>query len=142
MDFSEKVRTIRKSKGLKQSDLADMLEVKRSTVGKWETGDNRPTLEVLERMADLFQTSIDDLLCRKPVIEKYKRDDQNVKLLSYYSKLNDFGKREAVKRVSELCLIPQYTAKEAVNNMPIAAHSDKEITDKELELMRQDIDEL
>lgn len=139
MDFAEKVKTIRKSKGLKQSELADMLEVKRSTVGKWETGDNRPTLEVLERMADLFEISIDDLLCRKPVIEKYKRDDQNVRLLSYYTKLNDFGKREAVKRVSELYLIPQYTA---VDTTPIAAHSDKKIDDAELALMRQDIDEL
>ena len=139
MDFSEKVRTIRKSKGLKQSDLADMLEVKRSTVGKWETGDNRPTLEVLERMADLFEISIDDLLCRKPVIDKFKRDEQNVRLLASYSKLNDFGKKEAVKRVSELCLIPQYTV---ANTMPIAAHSDKKIDDKELALMRQDIDEL
>lgn len=35
-------------------------------------------------------------------------------------------------------MIPQYTA----NDMPVAAHSDKVMDDKELELMRQDIDEL
>ena len=136
MDFSEKVRAIRKCKGLKQSDLADMLYVKRSTVGKWETGDNRPTLEVLERMADLFEMSIDDLLGRDPAIEKYKRDEQNVKLLAYYSKLNDLGRKEAVKRVAELSINPMY------RDMPIAAHNDRIIDNNELELMRQDIDEL
>lgn len=142
MDFSNGLKTYRKRKGMSQAQLSEALGVGRTTLTKWETGENIPSIEVLDKLASILNISTDDLLGREPIIDKFKRDEQNVRLLSYYSKLNDFGKREAVKRVSELCLIPQYTVKEAVNNMPIAAHSDTKITDQELELMRQDIDEL
>ena len=107
-------------------------------MGKWETGENYPSVEILDKLATILEVSTDDLLGRLPIIDKYKRNDDNVRLLAQYSKLNDFGKREAVKRVAELCMIPQYTAKD----MPIAAHSDKKIDDEELALMRQDIDDL
>lgn len=138
MDFNNRLKRLRKEKNLNQSALADALGVGRTTVTCWERGDNFPSVEVLDRLASFLNVSTDELLGRPPAIEKFKRDDQNVRLLAQYSKLNDLGKREAVKRVSELCMIPQYTA----NDMPVAAHSDKVMDDKELELMRQDIDEL
>lgn len=139
MKFSDNLKTYRKKKGINQAELASRLGVGRTTITKWETGDNIPNIDVLYMLASVLEVSADELLGRTPAIDKYKRDDQNVRLLSYYSKLNDFGKKEAVKRVTELCMIPQYTA---ANTMPIAAHSDKKMDDKELELMRQDIDEL
>lgn len=138
MNFSDRLMFLRESKNLNRTDFASIFGIDRTTVGKWEKGANYPTVEMLDKLASFFEVSVDDLLGREPLLDKYKRDEQNVRLLSYYSKLNDFGKREAVKRVSELCLIPQYTA----NTMPIAAHSGKALDDKELELMRQDIDEL
>lgn len=142
MNFSDRLITLRESKNLNRTDFASIFGIDRTTVGKWEKGANYPTVEMLDKLASFFEISVDDLLGRESMLDKFKRDEQNVRLLGYYSKLNDFGKREAVKRVSELCLIPQYTVKDAVNNMPIAAHSDTKITDQELELMRQDIDEL
>ena len=138
MNFSNNLKRLRKEKGFKQADLADLLELQRSTIGKWENGVNYPSVEILDKLAALLEVSTDELLGRAPQIERYKRDAQNVRLLSQYSKLNDLGKREAVKRVAELCMIPQYTAA----SMPVAAHTDKSLDDKELELMRQDIDEL
>ena len=139
MDFCNKLKTYRKRKGINQAELANLLGVGRTTITKWETGDNIPNIDVLDMLATALDVSADELLGRAPAIDKFKRDDQNVRLLEHYSKLNGFGKKEAVKRVSELCLIPQYTV---ANTMPIAAHSDKKINDKELALMRQDIDEL
>lgn len=139
MDFSNKLIALRESKNINRTEFASIFGIDRTTVGKWEKGANYPTVEMLDRLATYFEISVDELLGRPPQIERYKRDEQNVKLLAQYSKLNDFGKREAVKRVSELCMIPQYVAGAA---MPVAAHTDKRIDDKELELMRQDIDEL
>lgn len=139
MEFSNKLKTLRKSKKINMTEFASIFGVDRTTVGKWEKGINYPTVEMLDRLATYFEVSTDELLGRAPTIDKFKRDEQNVRLLASYSKLNDFGKKEAVKRVSELCMIPQYTV---ANTMPIAAHSDKKINDKELALMRQDIDEL
>lgn len=142
MNFSDNLKQLRKSKNLKQADLAAYFGVGRTTVTSWENGATIPNIDILDKLATLLDVSADELLGRPQAIDKFKRNDDNIKLLAQYSKLNDIGKKEAVKRVSELCMIPKYTAKEAVNNMPIAAHSDAEITDKELELMRQDIDEL
>lgn len=142
MNFSDNLKQLRKSKNLKQAELAAYFGVGRTTVTSWENGATIPNIDILDKLATLLDVSADELLGRPQAIDKFKRNDDNVKLLAQYSKLNDIGKKEAVKRVSELCMIPKYTAKEAVNNMPIAAHSDAEITDKELELMRQDIDEL
>lgn len=138
MDFSNNLRAQRKKKGLNQAQLAKALGVGRTTLTKWETGENLPGIDTLDQLASILDVSTDNLLGRVPQIEKYKRDEQNVQLLAQYSRLNDFGKREAVKRVGELCLIPKYTVKD----MPIAAHNDAEIDDEELALMRQDIDEL
>lgn len=139
MEFCNNLKIYRKRKGINQAELAKLLGVGRTTITKWETGDNIPNIDVLDMLASALEVSADELLGRESVIDKFKRNDDNVRLLAQYSKLNDFGKREAVKRVTELCMIPQYTA---ANTMPIAAHSDKKIDDKELELMRQDIDEL
>ena len=139
MNFSDNLKRLRKGKNLKQADMAAHFGVGRTTVTSWENGTTIPNIDILDRLATLLDVSADELLGRESVIDKFKRNDDNVRLLAQYSKLNDFGKREAVKRVTELCMIPQYTA---ANTMPIAAHSDKKIDDKELELMRQDIDEL
>lgn len=138
MNFSDNLKRLRKDKKLKQADLAAHFGVGRTTVTSWESGCTIPNIDVLDELATLFGVSTDELLGRQPQIERYRRDEQNVKLLAQYSKLNDFGKREAIKRVSELCMIPQYVAGAA---MPIAAHAEK-VDAKELELMRQDIDEL
>lgn len=138
MNFSERLVTLRESKNINRTEFASIFGIDRTTVGKWEKGANYPTVEMLDRLATYFEISVDDLLGREPQIERYKRDAQNVRLLAQYSKLNDMGKREAVKRIAELCMIPQYT----ISAMPIAAHTDKALDDKELDLMRQDIDEL
>lgn len=136
MDFSNRISALRKSKHINLTEFAAIFGVDRTTVGKWEKGINYPTVEMLDKLADFFDISIDDLLGRDPAIEKYKRDEQNVKLLAYYSKLNDLGRKEAVKRVAELSINPMY------RDMPIAAHNDRIIDNNELKLMRQDIDEL
>lgn len=135
-----KLKELRTAQNMSQKELAEKLGFSQNTISQWESGKRVMDTDTLNRVADLFNVSTDKLLGREILIENSSKGDPATnKLLSYYSKLNDFGKREAIKRVSELCMISQYTA---ANTMPIAAHSDKKIDDKELELMRQDIDEL
>lgn len=137
MELGNNLKKIRKEKKLSQADIATNLGVSRSTVGKWETEDNYPTVEMLDKLANLLAVSTDDLLGRDPTLESYKRTKENVKVLVAFSRLNDIGKKEAIKRIDELAEIPRYT-----RDMPIAAHNDAVIDEKELELMRQDVDEL
>ena len=58
----EKLKTLRKSVGLTQEQLAEQLKVKRSTVAMWETGQNTPPTKYLVELADVFGCSVDELL--------------------------------------------------------------------------------
>lgn len=48
--------------GLYQSDIAQEFEVAQSTVTRWENGIQDPELKTLERIADYFHVTPDNLL--------------------------------------------------------------------------------
>ena len=51
------IRTLRKSKGLTQKDLAERLGVVPKTVSKWETGQGFPDVSIISSLADVFGVS-------------------------------------------------------------------------------------
>lgn len=69
MDFSDKLIQLRKQKGFSQEMLAELLDVSRQAVSKWEAGRAMPDISKLIAMADLFNVSLDELL-RDKVPEK------------------------------------------------------------------------
>ena len=62
--FSENLRSLRGEAGLTQQDLADRLQTTQRKVSYWESGKVEPDLENLWRLADFFDTSVDDLIGR------------------------------------------------------------------------------
>ena len=58
------LKILRKEAGLSQAELAAALEIERSTVAKYETGDRSPDIETLCKIADVLQISTDELLGR------------------------------------------------------------------------------
>lgn len=62
MKLHEKIYTLRTAKNLSQGDLAEMLDVSRQSVSKWETGASIPDLDKLIKMSDLFGVSLDALV--------------------------------------------------------------------------------
>ncbi len=56
------LKRMRKERSLTQEALADALGVTAGAVYKWEAGLSSPELEMLVRIADLFDTSVDNLL--------------------------------------------------------------------------------
>lgn len=49
-------------KGYKDQDLADILEVGRTTVGKWRRGDMMPSLENLVKLTYIFGVPIEEFV--------------------------------------------------------------------------------
>lgn len=62
MDFSEKILSLRKSRGLTQEQLAEKLNVSRQSVSKWESGQAIPELETIVALCRVFDITTDYLL--------------------------------------------------------------------------------
>ena len=56
---------VRKARGIKQKELAEMLGIKVATLGTWERGKYNPTLEQAWDIADVLKCSLDELAGRK-----------------------------------------------------------------------------
>ena len=62
MTFSEKLSILRKRKGMSQEQLAEMLDVSRQSVSKWEAQQALPETAKIIIIANIFNVSIDTLL--------------------------------------------------------------------------------
>ncbi len=60
--FGENLKSIRKSKGYTQEELAIKLNVVRQTVSKWEKGLSVPDADILVRIAEVLDTDVSVLL--------------------------------------------------------------------------------
>ena len=60
--LKDNIKTIRKSKGLSQEELAIKLNVVRQTISKWEQGLSVPDSELLVSLSDALDTPVSTLL--------------------------------------------------------------------------------
>ncbi len=60
--LNENIKTIRKSKGLSQEELAIRLNVVRQTVSKWENGLSVPDSDMLISISEVLETPVSTLL--------------------------------------------------------------------------------
>ncbi|HIS60364.1 MAG TPA: helix-turn-helix transcriptional regulator [Candidatus Faecousia faecipullorum] len=61
-DFAERLRYLRKSKGLTQERLAQELHISVTHEGKLENGSRTPSVDLLVLISDYFSISLDYLL--------------------------------------------------------------------------------
>lgn len=60
--FNERLKALRKEKDLKQSELAEAINVTQRKISYWETGQLEPDLENLWKLSDYFNVSVDFLI--------------------------------------------------------------------------------
>ncbi len=60
--FPERLKQLRKEKGMTQIDLAKALGVSSGTVAMWETGKRKPSFEMFDRLTEVFDRRIDYIL--------------------------------------------------------------------------------
>ena len=68
MNFSEKLQKLRKEKKMSQEELAELLNVSRQSVSKWESGQSYPEINKLIILSDLFKVTLDDLIKDKNIV--------------------------------------------------------------------------
>jgi transcriptional regulator with XRE-family HTH domain len=62
VSISERITSLRKAKSWSQEELGAKIDSSRVMIGKYERGDNLPSIEVIVKMAKAFDVSVDFLL--------------------------------------------------------------------------------
>lgn len=62
MSFGNKLREIRKQYNLVQKDMCEKLSMDQSTYSRYETDERLPTMDIVNRVADTFNVSLDWLM--------------------------------------------------------------------------------
>lgn len=88
MTIGEKIQELRIQRGLTQERLAEMLEVSRQSVSKWELGQAIPDVEKIIRMSELFDVSTDTVLLRNTKDDTVNKNPLH--LGSFYLVVKDF----------------------------------------------------
>ena len=68
-----RLRDLREDSDRNQTDLAKLLGMSQTGYSKYETGENEIPVAILEKLADIYQTSTDYLLGRTDVKKPYPK---------------------------------------------------------------------
>ncbi len=86
MSLGQNLQFLRKQKDMTQEQLAELLEVSRQSVSKWESDTTFPETDKLLQIANLFHCTLDDLM-QKDISTQYVEDTNH-----YDSHKNQFSK--------------------------------------------------
>lgn len=78
MGLKENLKMLRKAKGLKQSDVAEILGKKTLTIGRYETGVISPPIPVLEKLSEFYGLHTDFLVSDLPYVKGKKYSLQEI----------------------------------------------------------------
>ena len=67
MDIGKAIAHLRAKHGLSQQELADRLFISRDLVAKWESGRRRPDYPMIEKIADVFSVSPDEIVDKNDI---------------------------------------------------------------------------
>ncbi len=104
MNFSKKLKEIRKKEGISQEQLAERIGVSRQAITKWETGKGLPDVENMVIIAEIFKTTIDELLMDS--MFKIKLDDRKNKLDVICLNKNKLSRYEAEESLTVEIILP------------------------------------
>ena len=64
MEFKQRIKKLRKERKFTQQHLANLLNMDKSSISKYETGVALPEPPIIEKLSDIFNVSVDYLLGR------------------------------------------------------------------------------
>ena len=117
------IRKYRTEKGLTQKKLGELCGIADSNIRKYESGNQNPKIETLQKIADALDIPVNRLLAGKIITGDELKEklsgyglthlvpdtEEERIVLENCKKLNETGKKEAAKRVEELTHLEKYT---------------------------------
>jgi len=104
MELAKRLREERIKNNYNQPELAKILNVTKQTVSNWENNNRVPDVLTLEKLADLYDCSVDYLLGRtnerKGILNEFNIDGENIIIeVSKDVYPNGLTKDEVIKRL-------------------------------------------
>ena len=136
MKFNERLRAIRKEKGLTQAELAEKAGIAVNSVRLYEAGARLPKLDTIARMAVAMGLYAGDLVDAgqwgqvQPGEDSETASAAESQLIYHFRTLNDNGQSVAVERVQELTQIPAYQRRAEPTQTAPTVPDDKDTAEK------------
>ncbi len=89
MSFGEILKKLRQEKNLTQEELAVKINSSRSNIANYENNNNMPSVEILDRLSEIFDVSVDYLLGKSETI---KLSDEDINFIQGIKKLSETEK--------------------------------------------------
>ena len=94
MELAEKLKHHRKKQGLSQEKVAELLNLSRQAISKWENGHTAPDIDNLVLLSNIYKVSIDELLQENQQLQEAIQENntdlatmvKEEKKLSHYDK--------------------------------------------------------
>ena len=131
MSIGQNIKNARKSKGLSQKQLGELLGVSQAAIGQFENEKSTPKLETLEKIANALDVSVFELIpfesftlpdtlpmfwsCSKVSsknttnVSQSKLSPKDITLLKAFHSLNNQGQEKAIAYLEDIAGNPQYT---------------------------------
>lgn len=104
--LKDKLRELRKKKGLSQKTVADFLRIGRTAYTKYENGVHEPDNDTLRNLAVFYGVSIDTLLGSSENEMRIMRESMQKEILDIYDTLNETAKKRLLDYASDLVCNP------------------------------------
>lgn len=98
--LKENIKSIRKSKGLSQEELAIKLNVVRQTISKWEQGLSVPDSEMLISISEVLETPVSTLLgenISEPKVDDLKAISEKLEIINLQLSQRKNAKRKMIR---------------------------------------------
>lgn len=152
MTFGQRLTQLRKEHGYAtRNDFAEKLNIPSTTLRNYETDVREPGHTFLKQISELFNVSVDYLLCltdEKEVLKSFRLRSEEQTLLEHYRLLDPHGKEmvdftlqkewersKALDDQNKVVHLPKHLEGQA-------AHNDFSNDKNEQKLMQEDLDEL
>ncbi len=102
MDFRDRLKQARATKNLSQNELATLVGVHVTNISRYERGENRPTTDVLTKLANALDTTADYLMSGS-TSEAADSNISDKELLTLFKKVSSLpgDKKKVVKEFLE-----------------------------------------
>lgn len=98
MTFGDYVTSLRKQRGISQSELGKLAGTSGDLIGKYERDEVKPSIEVASKIADVLEVSVDYLLGKSTVVISR----QNIQRLEAIESLSEHDKENILYTLDNL----------------------------------------